>query len=418
MIDLKRIENDRKNIEVQLSKRKFEVTLLDEVLDLEAQRKKNIQEVEVKKAKRNAVSKEIGKRKREGEDITDILKETDNLGEEIKQLDEQRKKTEEDLQNKLLSIPNIPSANVPEGFDEEDNIEIKVVGEKPSFSFEAKPHWEYMEKLGVDVERATKISGSRFIVTRGFIAKLERALQNFMLDENTKRGYEEIRVPLIVNEDSMIGTGQFPKFEEDAFKISNDDRNLILIPTTEVPLVNLHRNEFLDNQQLPISYTGYSSAFRREAGSAGRDTRGLIRLHEFIKVELVQFTKPEESYKALEKMLSDAENILQKLELPYRVITLCGGDLGFAAAQTYDIEVWMPGVQTYREISSVSNTEDFQARRANIKFKRTKDSKAEYVHTLNGTSLAITRTVAAIIENYQNEDGTVRIPKALESYMN
>lgn len=418
MIDLKRIENDRKNIEVQLSKRKFEVTLLDEVLDLEAQRKKNIQEVEVKKAKRNAVSKEIGKRKREGEDITDILKETDNLGEEIKQLDEQRKKTEEDLQNKLLSIPNIPSANVPEGFDEEDNIEIKVVGEKPSFSFEAKPHWEYMEKLGVDVERATKISGSRFIVTRGFIAKLERALQNFMLDENTKRGYEEIRVPLIVNEDSMIGTGQFPKFEEDAFKISNDDRNLILIPTTEVPLVNLHRNEFLDNQQLPISYTGYSSAFRREAGSAGRDTRGLIRLHEFIKVELVQFTKPEESYKALEKMLSDAENILQKLELPYRVITLCGGDLGFAAAQTYDIEVWMPGVQTYREISSVSNTEDFQARRANIKFKRTKDSKAEYVHTLNGTSLAITRTVAAIIENYQNEDGTVRIPKALELYMN
>jgi seryl-tRNA synthetase len=322
---------------------------------------------------------------------------------------------EEQLEYYLLRIPNLPHPSVPIGKDENDNVEIRRWGEPPKFDFEPKPHWELGEKLGIlDFERGTKLSGSRFVVKRGLGAKLVRALVNFMLDLHGERGYVEMYVPHLVKPEILIGTGQLPKFEEDLFKCERD--NLYLIPTAEVPLTNLHREEILREEDLPLYYTAYTPCYRREAGSYGRDVKGLIRLHQFDKVELVKITKSEDSYGELEKLVNDAERVLQELELPYRVVELCTGDLGFSAAKTYDLEVWLPSYNRYREISSCSNCEDFQARRMKLRYK-TKEGKNVLCHTLNGSGLAVGRTLAAILENYQQEDGSVVIPKALRPYL-
>ena len=318
----------------------------------------------------------------------------------------------------LLITPNLPHKNVPHGTSSDDNREIRKVGEVPKFNFTPKPHWEIAEERGlIDFERAGKIAGSRFIIYKNLGAKLERALITFMLDVHINQNhYQELMPPVIVNRNSMIGTGQLPKFEDDAFKMYNNE-NYFLIPTAEVPVTNYHANEILSNEDLTLSYCSYTPCFRQEAGSAGRDTRGVIRLHQFNKVELVKFCRPEESYQELEKLTTDAEKILQLLELPYRVVELCSGDLGFSAAKTYDLEVWLPSYNEYKEISSCSNFEDFQARRANIKFRRAPKAKPEFVHTLNGSGLAVGRTWAAIVENYQQEDGRILIPKVLQPYM-
>jgi seryl-tRNA synthetase len=339
------------------------------------------------------------------------------VGDRIKGLDDELRVVEETLENLLLSIPNIPHESVPVGDTEDDNIEIRKWGSLPEFTFEPKPHWEIAEKLGIlDFERAGKVTGSRFVFYKGLGARLERALISFMLDLHVdEHGYKEILPPYMVNRASMIGTGQLPKFEEDAFLIGSED--YFLIPTAEVPVTNMHRDEILNGEELPIRYAAYSACFRSEAGSAGRDTRGLIRQHQFNKVELVKFVKPEDSYEELEKLTNNAERVLQLLGLPYHVLSMCTGDLGFTAAKKYDIEVWIPSADVYREISSCSNFEAFQARRANIRFRREPKAKPEYVHTLNGSGLAIGRTVAAILENYQQEDGTVTIPEALRPYM-
>jgi seryl-tRNA synthetase len=339
------------------------------------------------------------------------------VGEDIKVLDDQLREVEMELESLLLSIPNIPHESVPIGDTEDDNVEVRKWGELPQFGFEPKPHWEVADQLQIlDFERAGKVTGSRFVFYRGLGARLERALYNFMLDLHVdEHGYTEILPPFIVNRDSMTGTGQLPKFEEDAFKIVGED--YFLIPTAEVPVTNLHREEILTAEQLPISYAAFSANFRSEAGSAGRDTRGLIRQHQFNKVELVRFVKPEDSYEELEKLTGHAEKVLQLLKLPYRVLSMCTADLGFTAAKKYDLEVWIPSYGTYREISSCSNFEAFQARRANIRFRRDPKAKVEHVHTLNGSGLAIGRTVAAILENYQQEDGSVIIPEVLRPYM-
>lgn len=338
------------------------------------------------------------------------------VSERIKAIDEAVKETEEKLQNELLSIPNIPHQSVPSGVSEDDNEEIRVWGKIREFTFIPKAHWDIGEALDIiDFERGTKVSGARFTFLKGMGARLERALINLMLDTHTKEhGYIEIFPPFIVNRDSMVGTGQLPKFAEDMFKLENKEQ--YLIPTAEVPVTNLYREEIIDEEKLPIYHTAYSGCFRAEAGAHGRDTRGLIRQHQFNKVELVKFSKPENSYEELERLLNNAETILQKLNLPYRVVNLCGGDLGFSAAKTYDIEVWLPSYDTYREISSCSNFEDFQARRADIKYRPAK-GKSQYIHTLNGSGLAVGRTLAAIVENYQQEDGTVSVPEALQPYM-
>lgn len=339
------------------------------------------------------------------------------VGDQIKELDEELRVIEEELNALLLSIPNLPHETVPIGDTEDDNVEIRKWGELPQFDFEPKPHWDVATELGIiDFERAAKVTGSRFVFYKGLGAKLERALMSFMLDLHTEQhGYTEMLPPYLVNRASLTGTGQLPKFEEDVFLVEKKD--YFLIPTAEVPVTNYYRDEILSAKDLPAKFAAYSACFRSEAGSAGRDTRGLIRQHQFNKVELVKFVKPEDSYDELEKLTNDAEKVLQLLGLPYRVVAICTGDLGFTAAKKYDLEVWLPSYNTYREISSCSNFEDFQARRANIRFRREPKAKPEFVHTLNGSGLAIGRTVAAILENYQQKDGRVRIPEALRPYM-
>lgn len=417
MLDLKFIRENFDEFKEKLSKRGEVLGVFDRFGDLDQRRRELIAETEQLKQKRNDVSKQISVLKREKKDADEMIVQMRQVGDQIKRLDDELTTVEEQLEKLLLSIPNIPHDSVPIGDTEDDNVEVRSWGEIREFSFEAKPHWDLATELGiVDFERAGKVTGSRFVFYKGLGARLERALINFMMDlHEEEHEYEEILPPYIVNRASMTGTGQLPKFEEDAFKL--DDTDYFLIPTAEVPVTNLHRDEILTNEDLPKNYVAYSACFRSEAGSAGRDTRGLIRQHQFNKVELVKFVRPEESYNELEKLTGQAEKVLQLLNLPYRVMSLCTADLGFTSAKTYDIEVWIPSYGTYREISSCSNFEDFQARRASIRFRRETNGKPEHVHTLNGSGLAIGRTVAAILENYQQEDGSIVIPEILRPYM-
>jgi len=418
MLDIKKIRDKTEEYIKLLNRRGGDFSYLKTVVKKDERRREIITEVEKIKALRNETSKKIGLYKREGKDVFEILKKVENIGSEIKKFEDEIRDIEEYITNKLLETPNIPKEDVPVGIDDTENKEIKVVGKIPLFDFEPLPHWELATKLDIlDFERASKISGSRFVIYKGLGARLERALINFMIDLHVfEHGYKETIPPYIINKDSMIASGQFPKFEDDAFKLV-DKRDLYLNPTAEVPTINYHRNEILNYEQLPIKYCAFTTAFRQESGSAGRDTRGIIRLHQFNKVELIKFTTPEDSYKELDLMLLDSEKVLQLLNLPYRVVVLCTGDLGFSMRKTYDIEVWLPSYKNYREIGSISNAEDYQGRRGNIKFKRTKDSKPEYVHTLNGSGLAVGRTVVAILENFQQNDGTIIIPEVLVPYM-
>ncbi|HHW06807.1 MAG TPA: serine--tRNA ligase [Clostridia bacterium] len=416
MLDLKFVRENPALVEEAIKKRGGKINL-DEFLALEKQRRQLLQEVEQLKNRRNVVSETIAQKKRAGEDAQALIEQMRLVSQEIKDLDDKLKNIEDEIQKALLNIPNIPHASVPVGQTSEDNVEVRRWGEPREFAFEPKPHWEIAEKLGIlDFERAGRVSGARFTFYRGLGALLERALINFMLDLHTQEhGYIELFPPFLVNSDSMTGTGQLPKFAEDMFKVEKHD--LYLIPTAEVPVTNIYRDEILDGSELPIYHCAYSACFRAEAGAHGRDTRGLIRQHQFNKVELVKFTTPESSYEELEKLTRDAEKVLQLLELPYRVVVLCTGDLGFSSAKTYDLEVWLPSFNEYKEISSCSNFEDYQARRANIRFRSEPKAKPRYVHTLNGSGIAVGRTVAAILENYQNEDGSVTIPEKLQPYM-
>jgi len=418
MLDLRRIKAEAEAIKLSLEKRgeKAGAADIDAILELDEQRKALLNEVEAMKAQRNEGSKQVGMIKKQGGDATEIMDRVRALGNEIAEKDTEVKAVEEKMNYLLLRIPNIPHPDVPFGDTDEDNIEVRRWGTPRVFDFEQKAHWDIAKDLDIiSFERAAKIAGARFALYTGLGARLERAVMNFMLDTHTENGYKEVFPPFIAHERSYLGTGQLPKFAEDMFKLEGTD--YYLIPTAEVPVTNIHREEILKGDDLPIKYCAYSACFRSEAGSAGRDTRGLIRQHQFNKVELVKFTKPEESYAEWEKLIADAEGILQKLGLPYRVVNICTGDLGFTAARKYDLEVWLPSYNRYAEISSCSNFEDFQARRADIKFKRDPKSKAEYVHTINGSGLAIGRTVAAILENYQNADGTVTVPEVLVPYM-
>ena len=418
MLDMKILRNQMEDVKKKLSTRNDELEGLRAFTELDQRRRELIQQSEQLKNKRNVVSKEISQKKKNNEDAEDKIKEMRQVGEEIKRLDEELRRYEEEMNQILFKLPNIPHESVPVGKSEEENVVVRTWGEVPAPSFGQKPHWELAEELDLlDFERAAKVTGSRFVFYKGLGARLERALIDFMLDLHTREhGYTEIIPPYIVNRRTMTGTGQLPKFENDAFKLA-ENTDYFLIPTSEVPVINYHAGEILSLEDLPKYYTAYSSCFRSEAGSAGRDTRGLIRLHQFNKVELLKLVHPESSYEELEKMVENAEKVLQLLELPYRVVALCTGDLGFSAAKTYDLEVWMPSNQSYREISSCSNCEDFQARRAQIRFRPGPKSKPEYVHTLNGSGLAVGRTVAAILENHQQADGTIRIPEALRPYM-
>ncbi len=414
---MKFLRHHFQEVKQKLQHRGEDLSELDHFGELDEKRRQLISETEQLKAKRNEVSKQISVLKREKKDAEPAIKEMREVGDKIAVLDSELKQINEQLEQIMLSIPNIPHESVPVGEDEEENIEVRTWGEKAAFTYEPKPHWDIATGLDiVDFERAGKVTGSRFVFYKGFGARLERALWNLMMDVHVdEHGYEEMLPPQIVNRASMTGTGQLPKFAEDAFKLEEWD--YYLAPTAEVPVTNYYRDDILKVDDLPKKFAAFSSCFRSEAGSAGRDTRGLIRQHQFNKVELVHFVKPEESYETLETLTNHAEKILQLLELPYRVMSMCTGDLGFTAAKKYDIEVWIPSQHTYREISSCSNFEDFQARRANIRFRREPKAKPEYVHTLNGSGLAIGRTVAAILENYQQEDGTVVIPTALRPYM-
>ncbi len=416
MLDLKFVREHLDQVKSALEKRGSQLSL-DQFLELDEKRRRLIQQIEELRNKRNTVSQQIGKIKKEGGDASSLISEMKQVGEEIKGLEAQLDTVEDEIQKIMLSIPNIPHESVPVGKDEEDNVVVKRWGDIPEFSFKPLPHWEIGEKTGIlDFKRAAKITGSRFVVYMGLGAMLERALINFMLDLHRKRhGYTEVMPPVIVNSASLFGTGQLPKFEEDLFRLNFKD--YFLIPTAEVPVTNLHRDEILSEDELPKYYASYTPCFRSEAGSYGRDVKGIVRQHQFNKVELVKFVKPETSYDELEALLMDAEEVLQFLEIPYRVVTLCTGDLGFSAAKTYDIEVWLPGQDRFCEISSCSNFEDFQARRANIRYRPKGKKKSRFVHTLNGSGLAVGRTVVAVLENYQMEDGSVRIPKALLPYM-
>lgn len=416
MLDRKLLRNNFEEITKKLQHRGEDLSELNNFGQLDNRRREIIAQVEELKAKRNDTSKQISVLKKEKKDATNLIKEMQEVGKRIKELDTELIEVEEKLDHIMLSIPNIPHESVPIGEDEEDNVEVRRWGEKPNFSFNPEPHWDIATALDiVDFERAAKVAGSRFVFYKGLGARLERALLSFMMDLHAdEHGYEEMIPPYLVNRNSMTGTGQLPKFEEDAFLI--DEWDYFLIPTAEVPVTNFHRDEILKENELPKKYVAYSACFRSEAGSAGRDTRGLIRQHQFNKVELVNFVKPEHSYDALEELTNQAEKVLQLLKLPYRVMSMCTGDLGFTAAKKYDIEVWIPTQEMYREISSCSNFEDFQARRAGIRF-RNSEGKLQYVHTLNGSGLAIGRTVTAIIENYQQEDGSVVIPEVLRPYM-
>ncbi|MFK4780921.1 serine--tRNA ligase [Lactococcus petauri] len=416
MLDIKKIRADFDGVAAKLETRGVKKETLQELHELDVRRRELIVQSENLKKERNAVSDEIALVKREKGDASEKITAMKQVSADIKVIDAELADIEEKLTTYTTTLPNLPHDDVPVGADEDDNVEIRRHGQTPEFSFEPKPHWDLGESLGIlDWERGGKVTGSRFLFYKGAGARLERALYNFMLDEHAKEGYTEMITPYMVNQDSMFGTGQYPKFKEDTFEV-NDDRGFVLIPTAEVPLTNFYRGEILDNAELPIYFTAMSPSFRSEAGSAGRDTRGLIRLHQFHKVEMVKFARPEESYNELEKMVVNAENILQKLGLAYRVIALSTGDMGFSAAKTYDLEVWIPAQNTYREISSCSNCEDFQARRAQIRY-RDEDGKVNLLHTLNGSGLAVGRTVAAILENYQNEDGSVTIPEVLRPYM-
>lgn len=416
MLDIKFVRNNPEKVKEALSKRGA-VVGLDNFLRLEEQRRQKLVEAEQLKSKRNTVSEEIGKLKKQGIEAEDMVLEMRQVSQKIKEMDEELRQIDQNLSATILTIPNIPHESVPVGANEADNQEVRRWGDLRKFNFEPKAHWEIGEGLDIiDFERAAKVTGARFVFYKGLGARLERSVINFYLDLHTgQHGYTEIFPPFMVNRDSMTGTGQLPKFEEEAFRIEGVD--YFLIPTAEVPVTNLYREEILEGEKLPIYHTAYSACFRAEAGAAGRDTRGLIRQHQFNKVELLKFVAPDNSYDELEKLTQNAEKALQILELPYRTVCLCTGDLGFSSAKTYDIEVWLPSFSMYREISSCSNFEDYQARRANIRFRREPKAKPEYIHTLNGSGLAVGRTVAAILENYQQEDGSVLVPKALQTYM-
>ena len=417
MLDIKKLREDFDGVKKRVERRGKGDFGLDAVQELDVSRRKILAEVEALKNKQNTASKEVPKLKKEGKDTTALFAEMKELSGRIKELDAEVSEIEEKLKDVLLGVPNTPNDKVPEGDDDSDNVEIRKVGEPTTFSFEPKAHWDVGEGLDIlDFERGSKLSGARFTVYKGMGAKLERALINFMLDLHTEeQGYTEILPPFMVGREAMTGTGQLPKFEEDMYYLPAGD--LFLIPTAEVPVTNLRSKEIIPGEEMPVYYTAYTPCFRKEAGAAGRDTRGLIRQHQFNKVEMVKFVAPETSYDELEKLTAEAEEVLKRLGIPYRVVMLSTGDLGFSSAMTYDIEVWMPSYGRYVEISSCSNFEDFQARRANIKFRRDKDSKAEFVHTLNGSGLAVGRTLAAILENFQQEDGSVVIPPALRPYM-
>jgi seryl-tRNA synthetase len=419
MLDIKYLRENLEEAIQRLETRNKDFSYLREIPVLDSTRRELIKEVETKKALRNEKSKEIGKLKREKQDATPVLKLVENIGDEIKELDKKIAEIDEKIKEILLITPNLPNKEVCIGVDEKDNKEIRKFSIPREFDFEIKDHTTLGENLDIlDFQRATKITGPRFVIYKGLGARLERSLIQFMMDlHSLEHGYRECMPPYIVNTDSMYATGQYPKFKEDSFRLIGDE-NYVLNPTAEVPTINMYRDEIIDNDKLPLKFCSYTTAFRSEAGSAGRDTRGILRQHQFNKVELIKFTRPEDSYNELEEMLKNSERVLQLLNLPYRVVELCTGDMGFGMAKTYDIEVWVPSQNTYREIGSISNAEDYQARRGNIRFKRTKDSKTEYVHTLNGSGLAVGRTVIAIMENYQNADGTITVPEVLRKYMN
>ncbi len=414
MLDLKFVRANPDVVRQALEAKGVEVDL-DCILALDVRRREILQEVEQLKARRNEASKQVGMLKKQGQDASHIIAEVSKIGDRIKELDEETRQVEAKLQDLMYQLPNIPSPDAPVGKDDSDNVEVSRWGTPRTFDFEVKPHWDIGTGLdGLDFERAAKVTGSRFTIIKGGIARLHRALVAFFIDHHLENGYREVLPPVIVNTASYYGSGQFPKFREDVFELKDTD--YFLSSTAEVPLINMHRDEILSIDQLPVKYVGYSGCFRSEAGAAGRDTRGLIRQHYFEKVEMVQFTLPEESDKALEEITGSAEQILQKLNLPYRKMLMCTGDMGFGQYKKYDLEVWMPSYERYVEISSCSNMSDFQARRANIRFRREEKGKPEFVHTLNGSGLAVGRTLAAILENYQNPDGTVTVPEALRPY--
>ena len=417
MLDIRRIrENPEAVMAAMKSRNKDMVSLIDSVLEIDRRRRELTVKIDTIRSEQNAASKEIPRIKKEGGDVSAIMERMNALKEQAKEIDAELSELEDKQRAVLLEIPNVPHESVPKGASDEDNVEIRRWREPRKFDFEPKPHWELGESLDIlDPETAAKVTGARFHFYKGLGARLERAIVNFFLDSHTKHGYTEGFPPYMVNRASMTGTGQLPKFEEDAFKVANDD--YFLIPTAEVPVTNMFMNDILDGSQLPIKFCAYSACFRAEAGSAGRDTRGLIRQHQFNKVELVKFADPEKSYEELESLTNDAERVLQLLGLPYRVVALSTGDLGFSSAKTYDIEVWMPSYGRYVEISSCSNFEDFQARRAQIRFRRTPKDKPMLVHTLNGSGVAVGRTTAAILENFQNADGSVTVPEVLVPYM-
>ncbi|MBQ5152769.1 serine--tRNA ligase [Macrococcoides caseolyticum] len=416
MLDIKLFRTEPEFVKKKLEMRAIDTSIVDEILALDTAARELTARTEELKAKRNKTSEEIAQKKRNKENADDAIKAMREVGEEIKRIDTELNEVSQTLKDKLLRLPNLVSDETPFGKDEDENVEVKKWGTPRTFDFEAKAHWDIVENLKMaDFERAAKVSGARFAFLTKDGARLERALMNFMLDTHRANGYEEMVTPQLVNAASMFGTGQLPKFEEDLFKVEKE--GLYTIPTSEVPLTNFYRDEILTNDMLPTKFTAMTACFRSEAGSAGRDTRGLIRMHQFNKVEMVRFERPEDSYAALEDMTRSAESILEKLNIPYRTIALCSGDIGFGAAKTYDVEVWLPSYGAYKEISSCSNMTDFQARRANIRFKRDKNAKAELVNTLNGSGLAVGRTFAAVVENYQNEDGSITVPEVLIPYM-
>lgn len=417
MLDIKWIKENAAYAKERLATRQKDYSEeIDRLVALDLERRSLIADTETKKAEQNRISKSIPQLKKEGKDVAPIFAEMKALSDTVKAETEKISGIDAEIEGLLLSIPNVPNEKVPVGKDDSENAELRRWSTPRTFEFEPKPHWDLGKELEIlDPDTAAKVTGARFHFYRGLGARLERAVISYYLDTHTAHGYTEIFPPFMVNRDSMRGTGQLPKFEEDAFRVANND--CFLIPTAEVPVTNMHRDEILDGAKLPISYCAYSACFRAEAGSAGRDTRGLIRQHQFNKVELVKFTSPETSYEELEKLTNDAERVLQGLGLPYRVVRLSTGDLGFSSAMTYDIEVWMPSYNRYVEISSCSDFEDYQARRANIRFRQTPKDKPRLVHTLNGSGVAVGRTVAAILENYQNEDGSVTVPEALRPYM-
>lgn len=417
MLDIKLIRTDAEMVKKAMRDRNKNMDeTIDEILEIDRERREISTQKDAMKAEQNKVSKQIPILKKENRNVEEVMENMKKLSDEIKELNAKTSELEAKQKDLLLRIPNIPHPSVPIGKSEDDNQEIRKFGTPTTFDFEPKAHWDLGKDLGIlDPDTAAKVTGARFHFYKGAGARLERAVINFYLDTHTKNGYTEVFPPFMVNRASMTGTGQLPKFEEDAFRLANMD--YFLIPTAEVPVTNMFRDEIIDGDKIPVKFCAYSACFRAEAGSAGRDTRGLIRQHQFNKVELVKFADPENSYEELENLTADAERVLQLLELPYRVVCLSTGDLGFSSAKTYDIEVWLPSYNNYKEISSCSNFEDFQARRANIKFKKSAKEKAQLVHTLNGSGVAIGRTVAAILENYQNEDGSVTVPKVLVPYM-